>query len=127
MPFNFSNHFLWATKTLEVANFPAPSSKEDESYWWQHENLHRKLLRKYSEAITDYTSERDELEKKFIRQQKAIGKDVKSQEVFSNLCLQSSWQFLENWNNKLGSLPKGKWYSIYDRYWNNLNKQVLHG
>jgi len=105
-------------------NEPAPTAVyNSESLWWFHEKLHRSMLWDYSHRITDFCNERDELEKKWIKQANEFTGCL-GWELTQNAFYQARRKTGE-WIEHAQSLPvryRSKW--PYRQYWRRQNKKA---
>ena len=84
------------------------------SLWWEHEKLHRTILRDYSVRMAELIPERDALEKQFV-DGAANGKISTSnqKEQFSEKCFLGESEKTKIWVNGLGKLPRKSHNAFY--------------
>jgi len=103
---------------------PTPGEQfNPDSLWWQHEQLHRSVLRDFQNRLSLYCGERDQIEKEFInRSQSVKSTDLLS---FSRSCLQTAQEETGEWINKVRGLPVQRSPKfIYRRYWEKQNRKA---
>ncbi|MEN4042765.1 MAG: C69 family dipeptidase, partial [Anaerolineaceae bacterium] len=78
---------------------PPPSGEYDErSLFWQHERLHRAVLKHYSMRLGSYAAERDRLQALFIEQEKTTRRAAaETRRQFSQACLDETAAARQNW------------------------------
>ena len=115
---------IWFGKTVLPQNEPAPTAAYNpESLWWFHERLHRSLLGNYSRGIARFSSQRDDLENKWIKQAGDV-KDGSGWELTQNAFFQAH-QKTREWIERTQSLPgrrHNNW--AYRRYWRHQNRNA---
>lgn len=113
----------------------SPTGKYDsDSMWWQHERLHRQVLRDYAHRIAVYREERDRLEEEFIRDTqetisacKKMGKAERAQKLtlLSNRCFERAAHATQSWIEKVAATPVQKSPSLlFSMSWQNFNKKA---
>ncbi|MHC1591627.1 MAG: C69 family dipeptidase [Candidatus Helarchaeales archaeon] len=101
---------------------PRPSRKyEAGSLWWNHEVLHRLIIRDYPSRIEVLREERDALERSFIEKAKKLIKesaDSKSWCEFSEECVKNSIRAEKKWEEKIRGM------TIERKPWTKWDKKV---
>ncbi len=109
----------------QLFDFVPEKKFDNNSYWWKHEILHRRILRNYQEHISEYSSARNKIEKDFqIRFDKVKGPED-HEDFWVDVKRQCS-EFLEEWLEK--TQPTGKTTNswLYQKAWekNNLDAKI---
>lgn len=103
-------------------NYFGPSPELDydsHSYWWQHEIIHRQILKDYSKLSPEYLLEAKELEQGFIQKMKEFNGQI---EIIAD-CFDDALIFQKKWIEKLRDLPiKDKTNFLYRMVWNKNNR-----
>ena len=100
---------------------PSPGEKFDPTtLWWQHEILHRNILKDYRVRLNKYKEERNQLEASFLKQvsnQEPNAFFAISREAFLN-----SREMTEKWIKKLQDTPvENSPGFVYQHYWKKQN------
>jgi dipeptidase len=112
----------------QPADYPAPKgTSDDQSLWWQHEQLHRRILQDYPARIHSFQNERDILESEFIlgAAQSALQNPVEKLN-YSQACLEAAAEAEREWIQQLDQMPlrhKNTFY--YRNAWKKINQQGL--
>lgn len=104
----------------------APTGVYDQaSLYWQHEMLHREVLRTYDTRLASYSDERDQLEEKFIQETEAIvGADTHRRQEHANRCLAESRQATDGWIDLARKVPPEKAKGLYALAWRQFNQRA---
>jgi len=99
---------------------PAPALNYDSnSYWWQHERIHRKILNNYEELSQLYIKELMELESSFIEKMNNFDEKI---ELIAD-CFDDAIKFQSKWIKKLQQINfKDKRKILYKISWNKNNR-----
>ncbi|MBU0465192.1 MAG: C69 family dipeptidase [Proteobacteria bacterium] len=93
-----------------------------ETLWWQHEKLHRNVLKDYSK-MSLYQEERDQMEIAFFK--KASDLKEKSRIEITRQAFAQSRIAIENWINRVESQPaKRSLNPVFNLYWKKQNKKA---
>ncbi len=93
-----------------------------ETLWWQHERLHRLVLKDYS-RLALYQEERDQMENAFLKKA-ADPKQTDWMEITRQAYAQSRTA-TENWISRVESQPaKRSLHPIFNLYWKKQNKKA---
>jgi secernin len=113
---------------------PAPMGEyEAASIWWQHENLHREVLRNYNARLGSFKDERDQLEGMFIQKAEASQTSSPAERLeITRECFNEASQATSEWYQRIRTIPAAKplpwWYAAawkrFDREANRLTHQV---
>jgi secernin len=100
-----------------------PTGKYDlDSLWWMHERLHRSVIMDYSQRISLYQEERDQLEG--VENLATASKNEKL--VYSKACFDKTKTATIKWIAKVGSEPIKKGVSsLYKQSRNKFNHMAL--
>ena len=104
-----------------------PAAKYDaEVMFWQHELLHREILKDYASRIVPVSTGREVVEKKFLKEVEAfIDAPFAEQAAFSERCFKEVGVLEEQWLQQVKEIPvKNRNSFYYDIAWNQLNKVV---
>ncbi len=106
---------------------PSPTGTYDEATrWWQHENLHREILRDYTVRIRALKTHRDALEAEFIEQaEKMLVESPESRQALTKECFNYADDAETTWLAQIRVLPVVHRRPILDAFaWNNFDKQA---
>ncbi len=96
---------------------PSPQGEYDAAaFWWQHENLHRELLRDYPTRIKEIIPERDALQAKFITDTQnhlELGKDERMH--LTAVCFKQAEQAESHWLEQISDLPNQHQRPLLDK------------
>jgi secernin len=86
---------------------PAPTGTYDQAtMWWQHENLHREILRDYVTRISVVESGRKDLENGFLAQIPEINQQsVQDKGQFTRQCFEEAAQATSEWLAAIENMP----------------------
>lgn len=122
--------FILGVKDYNLRPLEGSKQFDENALWWQHEKVHRLVLKNYSLIIT-YEQERNEKELEWI---KIIEDKKKSKEqLFTNSesILIESMELEKKWFEEVNDIYKNNKktsfnpYKIkYNRYWNKWNKKA---
>ncbi|MCF6213175.1 MAG: C69 family dipeptidase [Flavobacteriaceae bacterium] len=98
------------------------ASFNKESFWWQHELLHRTILNDFRKGRELIIPERGKLESVLLRN---VYKENKKSFLETRIAFEEHWKLLNKWIAKIKGLPKVNTSNIfYKTYWKRLNKKV---
>ncbi|MGC9358027.1 MAG: C69 family dipeptidase [Anaerolineae bacterium] len=114
---------------------PEPGGTYDPStLWWQHERLHRAVLKDYSRRLALYAEERDDLERELLGEAaKYVGQvmnqpaDVRRRGLqrFSAESVRLARESTAVWARKVETAPLGwRWPSLYRFAWARYNRRA---
>ena len=85
----------------------SPSGIYDEAtLWWRHENLHREILRDYSNRIKEVASGSAALETEFLAETiKICQQSIESRKAFTQQCFSKAEQKELSWLEKISHMP----------------------
>jgi len=117
---------VWLDSGLPETGLAPEGDCDAKTFWWQHELLHRRVMRAYEERLLSYKSERDEIEDDFIKCALSVQSgDLNERKLFSFACFEQARQLTEAWSEKvqqiraLDNLPL-----LYKSAWNQYNRDV---
>lgn len=86
---------------------PLPGGKYDgNSMWWQHELLHRDVLKDYTKRISIYQPERDDLEQSFLREAGELWKEPAEKRFHhSTSCFTRASESTRHWREMVRDTP----------------------
>jgi len=95
------------------------------SLFWQHELLHREVLRAYDTRLAAYREKRDLLEEKFIQDARAIleGDNIQRKE-FAQECFSAAQRAEKEWLEAVRKVPAQKQRSAYAQAWRQYNRKA---
>lgn len=98
---------------------PKPSIEYDQdSYWWQHERIHRKIIMDYQNLSKEYQEERDSLEKSFVDEMMITENKLKTIEK----CFIKAKDFQDKWIKILDQKEiKNNTNFLYTSFWKKNN------
>jgi hypothetical protein len=105
---------------------PEPSGKfTSGSLWWEHELLHREIIRDYPVRSTIYQQDRDAIEIEFLEAIEGLIKsNSRSRREFSEKCFQKAISAEKLWLKRIKEKPvTGKTPYYYKTAWDSNNKQ----
>lgn len=106
---------------------PSPSGIYDEAtYWWRHENLHREILRDYSNRISKVQVERDHFETEFLSQIKeTTQQSLDLRKNFTQQCFNKAEQAELAWQAAIKEIPIHQSRPILDQLaWRKFDRQA---
>jgi len=96
-------------------------SYDEESYWWQQERIHRRIIKDYQNLSREYQNERDELEKSFMDEM--TNTESKLETIESSF--EKAFDFQTKWNRQLDNMDKkNKTNFLYSSFWNKNNSRA---
>lgn len=115
---------MWLDAMPDVGKAPTGSYNEA-SLFWQHEALHREVLRAYDAKLAVYSSERDELEEKFLREtEAALDADVYQRKEHTGRCFAAAQRAETEWLEKVRQVPLARQRPMYSLAWQQFNRQA---
>jgi len=117
---------------LGNGTYPPLEAKEmysDSSLWWEHEKIHRLIIRNYDKLIGEVKGEIEVLESQWFDEVRTLMNKSDEQGLFRRTkeILLRSLEIENQWfklvKNRYDSMKKQK-HRRYERYWRNLNKKV---
>ncbi len=108
---------------------PAPTGEYDSAtLFWQHELLHREILRDYPTRIALIQPERDALEARFIEQSAGCIGSVVKQRAFTAACFAEASACEKGWLERVKAEPVMKAAPFYyQRAWKKFNREAGMG
>lgn len=101
---------------------PEPTSIYDpKTLWWQHENLHRSVLRDYPQRIELIRQDRDQLEAMFFN---AVNKTKANRRVLSEQCFEQALYKELEWIEKVKASHARANSLLYRLAWSGLNRKA---
>jgi dipeptidase len=118
---------VWLDAGLPAENDAAPSGMyDDASLWWQHELLHREVLKDFAHRSGLFTDERDRVEKGWIADSlAAVNTPRKARRKISQDAFEQSVSLTAKWRDKVKKEEK-KTGTIfyYDWEWRKNNRKA---
>ena len=107
-------------------NVAIPSGIYDEdSVWWQHELLHREVLKDFYKRAGLFLEDRDEIEKGWIEQALAAGKDLGARKSISETAFKQAGEMTIKWLNQVkNERISRKNIFYYDCEWRKNNRKA---
>jgi secernin len=100
---------------------PPPGDRFDDSLWWQHEQLHRRLIIQRPSLRQSFAMERDALEGRFVEGNRYLGPTDIS--AFTRDCFEKGRRLTESWLPRLGTSGKEMPTAfLYRRFWKHENR-----
>lgn len=105
---------------------PAPLGVYDPvSLFWQHELLHREVLRAYGPRLAVYDTGRDALESRFVEEaQKLQEEDAPARRAFAQQCLEASAEAQLEWLANVREILPERQPGLYAQAWGRFNHQA---
>ncbi|GAP14423.1 dipeptidase [Longilinea arvoryzae] len=101
---------------------PEPTARYcPDSLWWQHENLHRSVLRDYWRRLELFRQDRDQLEELFLN---AESKPKTNRRVLSEQCFEQAFYKEFEWLEKVKTSRVHSGSLLYRIAWANFNRQA---
>jgi secernin len=116
---------VWLDAGLpELGPTPAGEYNPD-CLWWQHERLHRAVLRNYPGRLTAYRDERDQLEAGFIAAAGQIEPgQVAARAALSARCFEQAAQAEAGWLQQANAVSPRPLPFYYKLAWQRFNRQA---
>ena len=97
--------------------------------WWNHENLHREILRDYAGRIQVLASERDQLEKEFFETAwDGAGLSARRKKEITEACFKEAQQAEARWLEKVRTKPiEHRQPYLYRSAWKKFDKDAQRG
>ena len=115
---------MWMDAMPKVGQAPA-GSYDEASLFWQHEVLHREVLRAYDARLAVYRSERDELEAKFLRETEDVaGADAWQRQEHAGKCFAAARLAESEWLENVLQIPAERQRTAYSLAWKQFNRQA---
>ena len=92
-----------------------------DSLWWQHERLHRAILRDYPRRIQLIQTDRDQLEEMFLN---AVDRRTNPDRILSEQCFEQAAYKEYEWLEKIKSTPGRSGSFFYHAAWGELNRRA---
>jgi dipeptidase len=108
----------------EGVGFDPQATYSEASLWWQHEALHREIVRDYALRIDCMQAERDELEARFLEAWETANQGSQADRAaFSTSCFNEANAAEERWLEKVRNWPaQNRAQVLYSLAWRNFNK-----
>ncbi len=92
------------------------------AYWWQHEQLHRRVMADYSAVIADLRPEIEALESRFFLQAESVrDADTATKAAFVAQCWRDADALESRWLAKLSTTPYRIDHAAYGSMWRQFN------
>jgi dipeptidase len=115
---------MWVDAMPDVGHVPT-GRYDQTSLFWQHELLHREVLRAYDGRLAAYCSDRDDLEEKFLRETRDVVKsDVGQRKDYAEKCFAEARQAEAAWLEKALQVPAERQRAAYSLAWRQFNRQA---
>jgi dipeptidase len=117
---------VWLDSGLPEVGLSPQGAYDAACLWWNHETLHREVVRDYAVRLPLYKAERDELERKFIGDwEETRHAGVQPRAAFTAGCFKEAGQATERWIERVRSVPvQNRSEVLYALAWRNFNKQA---
>jgi hypothetical protein len=105
---------------------PTPAGEYNPNcLWWQHERLHRAVLRGYPARLAAYQGERAQLEAGFIAAAQAIEPgQVAARASLSARCFEQAGQAAAGWLQRVNAVPPRPLPFYYQSAWQGFDRQA---
>lgn len=117
---------VWLDAGLPAMGSAPIADYAADSLWWQHENLHRMMLRNFSLSLPLIQPEQQALEAQFLRDASLVaGKDAKIRLAFSQACFDQADNALKTWQVGLAAAEIiGNRGMLHQNFWRKLDKKA---
>lgn len=121
---------VWLAGDIPLDIGPAPGRGFDpDSLWWRHEVLHREVLRDFRTRLDAYEPERDEIERKYVRDagemKEASAEMASHRAALTKKAFGESDEAETRWLQKIKTMPiSRKTGLIYRLFWNDRNRKA---
>lgn len=96
---------VWLDTGLPDQGQSPGESFDEASLWWQHEQLHRLVLKDYRNRLNAYGPERDEMESSFIAAVEALGPtDIVDRRALTASCFEEARRATARWTEKVRTM-----------------------
>ena len=105
---------------------PTPTGEYNpDCLWWQHEILHRAVLRNYPDRLAAYRNERDRLEAGFIDSAQDVEPgQVDKRASLSARCFEQAGQAEAGWLQRVNAVPPRPLPFYYNLAWQGFNREA---
>lgn len=117
---------VWMDTIPTLNLWKTPSSHNDFSYYWMHEELHRSILRNYQNGIKTFKKDRDDFENNYIEMAFKLHNKpntLKERQSLSSRCFEESVSKEAMWLMRVDSLPSKKSW-LYSKAWKKFNDKA---
>ena len=112
--------FFMGCKALLVENFKEPSALYDDSFWWQAEKFHRKVMQNYHRSKKLFEKERVALQTDIFNKEQELlsaAQDIAQFDELSFQSLERHIKAINDWYNRIKPVkPSIKPYQILVKY-----------
>jgi dipeptidase len=117
---------VWLDSGLPEVGLSPQGIYDAACLWWNHETLHREVVRDYAVRLPLYKAERDELERKFIRDWEDTQlAPLQARAELTARCFSEAGQATKRWIESVRSIPvQNRSEVLYALAWRNFNKQA---
>lgn len=117
---------VWIDAGLPDLGISPTGTYESQTLWWRHENLHREILRSYSNRIKILEHERDALEQRFVDEtQTWFEKTTQERNQLSQKCFEDAAKAEETWLESVMNEPIEKRRPFLDRIaWQGFDRKA---
>lgn len=115
---------MWTDAMPDLGKAPT-GSYDEASLFWQHEVLHREVLRAFITRLAAYSSKRDELEEKFLQETEAVLEDdAFLRREHAARCFTEAEQAEAEWLEKVCEVPPVRQRPLYSLAWQQFNRHM---
>ena len=115
---------MWTDAMPDLGKAPR-GSYDEASLFWQHEVLHREVLRAFNTRLAAYSSKRDELEEKFLQETEAVLEDdAYLRREHATRCFTEAEQAEAEWLEKVREVPPERQRPFYSLAWQQFNRHA---
>lgn len=115
---------VWLDAGLPEIGLPPTGEYNPQCLWWQHERLHRAVLRGYPDRLAAYQGDRDRLEAGFIDAAPTGAGTAQERAAFSAQCFERAGQAEAAWLQRVNAVPPRPLPFYYDLAWQGFNRQA---
>lgn len=117
---------VWIDAGVPESLFTPKGRYDEQSIWWQHEILHRRVLGNYRQRFASFQNERDSREASFIQHASQMqDKTFLERKTFSELCFKQGWEDTRRWIESVRNVDRSdKTIFYFKMAWNKFNKEA---
>jgi dipeptidase len=117
---------VWMDSGLPDMGPPPTGTYDEVAYWWQHENLHREILRDYSTRISRVVPEREAIEEEWIAAARsALAGGRKERAEHTRQAFEAARTLEKNLLSDIKALPVKNWRPLLDRWaWHSFDREA---
>lgn len=116
---------VWLDTGLPDTGVEPTGTYQPDCLWWQHELLHREVLRNYPLRGLAYRSKRDQMEAKFIEGARdVVNENFSTRQRLSERCFTAAREALPEWLTDVRAIPAKPQAFYYQNAWKKINQDA---